>query len=480
MQRLRGSDAYTIYAGTPRSPFFTLKVAIYQPADEFSLPESEEIRAFVKQGITGAGDSRAALRIVRVPLDLHHPVWVRAAGFNPDQHIKETTLPAPGGKTELSNFLSELMGAPMDADQPPWEVWVINGLADSRLAIAFKVHHALADGKTMARLIEYAHSPRPFPRATEVEAFTQEEPLPGKLALIGHALIDLVKSYTIDLPHFYRYIKQARASKKIASNDEPDTGAAKLPPFTLLNADHNSPERIYLYETFSLADIKALAHQFDCTINTLLLGIFSEALRRYLRDVDTEPTDSLVTAIAVGEQKGEGFRLHKKPEIHNNNLSVAYVPLYQTIADFRERLQAIKAASKKAVDEVRSGDGPRFDNYLDFLPGTAIRILNRILKYRQRKHLNPVANVVISNVPGPRRALTALDGRLQMQELLSVGNLIDAANLNITIWSYADRMSFSFLFRKDALPQHELLVSHTRQVVTELAPEQAQRQPGNR
>jgi hypothetical protein len=136
------------------------------------------------------------------------------------------------------------------------------------------------------------------------------------------------------------------------------------------------------------------------------------------------------------------------------------------IRDFVMRSVGGTKAARAAINHVRHEDGRRFDNYLDFLPGTAVRLINAAMLrlYRMRRY----ANVVISNVPGPRETLRALGGQLEMEELLSVGNLADGGHLNITVWSYVDKLAFSFFMRKGALPQPESLMRHLREVEREL------------
>jgi diacylglycerol O-acyltransferase / wax synthase len=465
MQRLRGSDAFTIYAESSASPFVTLKVAIYRPTRGSEIADTCEIKEFVKAGIAAAGATRAGLRIMRVPYDLHHPVWVADPGFSADDHIHRAVLPAPGDKAQLCDFLSQLMGKPLHPYRPLWEIWLVEGLENGRVAIVFKVHHALADGKTLAALIEEGHL-----KANAVAALPTEvagEPIPGKLRLIGGAIIDLVKSYTVEFPHYYRHLKQSRQGSAALGGITEDAVAPFSAPYTVFNRQ-GGHDRIFHYETFSLAEFKLLAKIFDCTINTLILGVCSEALRRYLLEVDTLPSESLINAMPVGGQGQTDLKTLLNSSIHNNHLALAIVPLYQNIDDFRQRLQAIKRASRAAVDNVRRSNGRRFDNYLDFMPGTFIRLFNASIRRRQANKQSPFANVAISNVPGPRETLYALDGRLEMEELLSTGNLTDGVNLNITVWSYVDKLCFSFYSRKGALPEPEKINGHLRTVVEEL------------
>lgn len=468
MQRLRGSDAFAIYNETRNSPFVTLKVAIYRPTHESDHPDGGEIREYIKRSIEIGGARRAALRIVRVPFDLHHPVWVCDPDYSPDNHIFEAELPAPGDKAQLCEFLSDLTGRPLDHSRPLWEVWIINGLEEGRIAIAFKIHHALADGKTLARFIEKVHKGAQGLQEPDDSGLVQE-PIPARSQLVGGALVDLARSYAVEFPHFYRHLKAARRRGAAIRDAAERLVEPFSAPFTIFNAvEKGGHERLYRYETFSLPDFKALSRIFDCTINTLVMGVCSEALKRYLEELDALPSESLIAAMPIGDQGGSSLKRLLNSDIHNNNLAVAVLPLYQNVLDFGERLHEIKEATQAAINHVKHDEGRRFDNYLDFLPGTAIRLANTAMTHRQKKRKNPHGNVVISNVPGPRETLYALDGRLEMEELLSVGNLADQGHLNITVWSYVDKLAFSLLIRKDALPHTERLTDHLKNVVAEL------------
>jgi WS/DGAT/MGAT family acyltransferase len=440
------------------------------------MPDISELRRFVKAQAIRLGSGVADMRIVRVPFDLHHPVWVADPDYSPDDHIYHAALPPPGDKSQLCAFLSDLMGRPLDPDRPLWEVWLVEGLEGGRIAVVAKVHHALADGKTIAALIARGHAGAAADDTSPNG--NGGEPIPGKARLIGDALIDLFKTYTNELPSFYRDLKQARqessaserageARPEIAEEEEPPGPA----PFTVLNQLGGGRYRIYRYETFSLSDFKALSKMFDCTINTLVLGVCSEALKRYLADVDTVPSTSLLAAMPLGDPSGVSHttRLHHIPP--KNHLAVPILPLHQGIEAFGERLQAIKQSSDAAIDRVHRSWGRRFDNYLEFLPGLVIRQMNAVMRRRQAKREGAYANVVISNVPGPRNPLYLLDGRLEMVEFLSTGNITDLGHLNITVWSYVDNLSFSFYMRKGALPEPEKIPAYVSEVISELQQE---------
>lgn len=464
MKRLRGSDAFTIYSETPTSPFVTLKVAIYKPVDASDIPTFTDIKNFVNANIARQG-VRASLRIMRVPFDLHHPVWVADSDFSPENHIFQAELPPPGTKAQLCDFISDLLGKPLDPERPLWEVWSIGGLEGGKIALAARLHHALADGNALAAMIADSHSKTPG--AAPEHGGAAGEALPGKARLIGDAIVDLVKSYTVDLPKYYQYLKQARERSRVMAGGEEVSASMSPAPLTIFNSPGGS-ERIYRYETVSLVAIKSLSKQFGCTVNAMVMGICSEALKRYLQEVDRVPGEPLISAMPVGALGEEDFKTLLHSDIHNNSVAVAMVPLDLNIADFGERLQAIVLATAAAIRSVQQRGGRRFDNYLDYLPGTAIRLINETLLKRLQKERKPYANLIVSNVKGPQKPLYALDGRLEMVELLSTGNLMDGGCLNITVWSYVDKLSFSCYSRKGALPEPEKINSYIREVVEEL------------
>jgi diacylglycerol O-acyltransferase len=470
MERMHGVDAFLVYSDTSNSPFVTLKVLLYEPVDRNDVPDMEEVRRFVMEQIERLGGGATGMRILRVPFDLHHPVWVSDPDYSPEDHIYRTVLPAPGDKARLCEFLSDLMGRPLDPGRPLWEVWLIEGLAGGRIGIAAKVHHALADGKTIAALVAKT-SGRGASEAPRKRV--AGEPIPGRAKLVVDALIALFRTYTDEIPRYLRELKQLRQEAAAAAKvDEPTERVEDEPvpsaPFTVFNQRAGGRYRIYRYETFSLTTFKRISRAFDCTLNTLVLGVCSEALKRYLRDVDTLPGASLVTAMPVAERvrHARRTRLHAGPP--RNHLAVARLSLHTDIEDFGERLRAIRRSSKAAIDRVQRSYGARFDNFLEFLPGIFVRWVHAALAWQQSRRTSAFANAVISNVPGPSVPLYILDRRLRMVELLSTGNIADAGNMNITVWSYVDNLCFSFYLRKGALPEPEKLPAYTREVVEEL------------
>jgi len=88
-----------------------------------------------------------------------------------------------------------------------------------------------------------------------------------------------------------------------------------------------------------------------------------------------------------------------------------------------------------------------------------------------RFHAAPFS-AIVSNVPGPRERLKV--GGAHLADVFSVGPLVEGIGLNVTVWSYVDRMNFSLLACPDLLPDVEVLATYFPAALAELLAEPAQ------
>ncbi|HWC34561.1 MAG TPA: wax ester/triacylglycerol synthase domain-containing protein [Mycobacteriales bacterium] len=85
-------------------------------------------------------------RVESPPLRLGPPRWIVDDDFDLDYHLRRVRLPEPSDwQTVLEQARIAAM-ADFDRDRPLWEVTLLEGLADGRVALITKTHHALSDG----------------------------------------------------------------------------------------------------------------------------------------------------------------------------------------------------------------------------------------------------------------------------------------------------------------------------------------------
>src|SRR5437660_654072 len=191
MHRMTGFDALFLYDEAPNEPQHTLKVAILGPGAvaRYSFDRAKkEVRARL------AGTPPFCWRALRVPFDLHHPVWIEDPAIDVDHHVRRLGIPSPGGRRELCEVISEIAGSPLDPTKPLWEIWFLEGYEGGRIVAVLKMNHALADGESTRELLERLLGEKPtsrdetvacaFPSSTRASA-------PSRGRLLREAVRDL-------------------------------------------------------------------------------------------------------------------------------------------------------------------------------------------------------------------------------------------------------------------------------------------------
>jgi diacylglycerol O-acyltransferase len=60
--------------------------------------------------------------------------------------VREIALPSSSSDAVLAEQTARLHACPLDRSRPLWEMYLITGVRDGRVAIYTKVHHAAIDG----------------------------------------------------------------------------------------------------------------------------------------------------------------------------------------------------------------------------------------------------------------------------------------------------------------------------------------------
>jgi diacylglycerol O-acyltransferase len=96
--------------------------------------------------------SRFRQRVVQPREDGGSAVWEDDPSFDLGQHLKQTTLPAPGDEEALRAVVGDLMSRQLDLTKPLWQFHLI-GPYGSGCALVGRVHHCLADGPALTHVL---------------------------------------------------------------------------------------------------------------------------------------------------------------------------------------------------------------------------------------------------------------------------------------------------------------------------------------
>ena len=99
-------------------------------------------------------------RVVDSPLHTGTPSWAVDPEFDLHYHVRRIRLPGDGSMGELLSTCEQLAMTALDPARPPWEGYLITGLADGKTAYFLKAHHALTDGLGAILALASSHTSR--------------------------------------------------------------------------------------------------------------------------------------------------------------------------------------------------------------------------------------------------------------------------------------------------------------------------------
>ncbi|MGA4691384.1 WS/DGAT/MGAT family O-acyltransferase [Rhodococcus rhodochrous] len=371
--------------------------------------------------------------------------WEEDANFDLSYHVRRNALPQPGGLDELWDLVSRLHSTLLDRSRPLWQMHVIEGLADGRLAVYTKIHHALADGVGAMKLLRRALSPDS--ERTGIPAPWAPFDAPSRSHSSGTALdlpeaaMQAVRTATAEVTGFVpalagtvnRALRGGGGSLSLAA------------PNTVINVPISGTRR-FAARSWPLARLRAVARAADATVNDVVLAMSSGALRAFLIEQEALPDKSLVAMVPVC--------LRPDKDCAGNELGVLMADMGTDLADPADRLARVSASTTegKASMQGMSSLSRLAASALGVAP-LAVGILTR-----NRALPRPPFNVIVSNVPGSPDPLYWNGARVDAVYPLSVP--VDGQALNITCTSTDDAIAFGLTSCSRSLPQLQPLLDH--------------------
>ena len=429
MKRLSGWDAVLLYSETPSVHMHTLKLAVIDVSElhgrQFGI---DDFRQVIHGRLYKLDPFRYEL--VDIPFKFHHPMWRENCEVDIDYHVRPYRVESPGGRRELDEAVGKIASTPLDRSRPLWEMYFIEGLANDRIAVLGKIHHALADGVASANLLARGMDLQAGPDDRDSYA---TDPAPTRPELVRTAFGDHLRQIG-RLPGVMRYTAQGvgrvrKSPKKLS----PELTRPFTPPPSFMNHRVDA-QRKFATATLALADVKATGKKLDATINDMVLAMSTGALRELSLKYDGHADHPLLASVPVSFD-------FSRDRISGNRFSGVMMILPIELEDPLERVQAVHDAAVDAK-ETHNLLGPelvsRWSAY--FPPAPAEWLFGWLA---EKDGQNKVLNIPISNVPGPREHGRV--GGALVTEIYSVGPLTTGSGLNITVWSYVDQLNISVL-----------------------------------
>ncbi|KRE58629.1 wax ester/triacylglycerol synthase family O-acyltransferase [Phycicoccus sp. Soil748] len=235
-------------------------------------------------------------RPVAAPLGFGLPQWEDDPTFDVDHHVKRLTLAAPGDDHALQSHVEEHLHLPIDPHHPLWEVQLIDGHGDGAVVFS-RVHHAMADGISLARVLLSLTDGDEDVGAADVGA-ADEGPARGRRSPVG-ASAALARD---GLGQLMRLGTPSGGAALLRGGIRTTEVVAQLLSThsspSVLDGAPSTYKRVVWTGPLPLDELKEVAQLQGGTLNDVLMSAMAGALCRYQQEHGAGPVD-LVTMVPV-------------------------------------------------------------------------------------------------------------------------------------------------------------------------------------
>ncbi|MGY1711111.1 wax ester/triacylglycerol synthase family O-acyltransferase [Geodermatophilus sp. SYSU D00758] len=454
-ERLTTLDASFLYLERPGSPMHVSGVLVLDPPPG----GVDDVAALVQARLPLV--PRYRQRVLEVPGHLADPVWADDPDFDVEYHVRRSAVPRPGTQAQLLELVSRVTSRPLDRGRPLWEVYLVEGLPDGRIAVITKTHPALVDGLGTVDIGQVLLDPAPDAPVPASEPWRPRR-LPSGAQLVREAVGEYVQRPSAAWDAAWLAATDARTTSarvtRVAGGVlQAARSALSAAPHSPLNASRGSQRRVAVARA-DLDDVKAVRKAHGGTVNDVLLTVVSGALRDWLLSRGEAVVGSTtVRALVPVSVQGEG------EDAPGSRVSSYLLDLPVGEPNPRVRLARLSYAMRGVTQHGRSVGAETLIALTGFAPPTLHALGARAARGLSRR----VANLVVTNVPGPQLPLYAAGAR--MREVFPVIPLAPGQGLSIGITSYDGRVFFGLNADRDTVGDVDVLADLLEQEVGVLA-----------
>jgi diacylglycerol O-acyltransferase len=380
--------------------------------------------------------------------------WTEDDLFDLEYHVRHSALPAPGRVRDLLELCGRLHGTRLALERPLWEMHFIEGLADGRVAVYTKLHHALVDGVSAMRLLQATLSTDPH--ATDTPPPWAVRNAATKVEHDQAALSERLLNLPIGAARSALAISAEAAGlpgalvKTLNRGVRNETAPIALyAPKTILNRRITGARR-FAAQQWPMDRIREVGKASGTTINDVVLAMCSGAMRNYLEELNALPTQSLISMVPVSLKLNEAS---SASVAGGNAVGTIMVKLATDEADPADRLRTIHASVTSGKEALASMS----PSQILAMSGLGVSPLVLLPMLRLQGITRPPFNLVISNVPGPKKTLYMNGARLSGMYPLSIPYHGQA--MNITCTSYDGMLNFGITGCRRTAPSLQRLLT---------------------
>jgi WS/DGAT/MGAT family acyltransferase len=396
-----------------------------------------------------------------VPGGVGNPVWIDDTDFDISYHVRRSALPRPGTQDQLKEFVARVQSRPLDRSRPLWEIYLVEGLADRRIAIMTKTHHAMVDGISAIDMGQVILDPTPERVATRPDDW-QPQREPSGAALVSAVLGDWLRKPS-EVVESVR--AEASSVRAVATRAAGVAGGllsyavttARAAPETPWNVPIGQQRRFAMART-DLDDYKRIRKTHGGTVNDVVLATVAGALRTWLQTRG----DNVPTGMTLRAMVPVSVRAEADAGALGNRVSTFFVDLPVGESNPVIRLSQVTYSMTGLKESGQSIGAEALIGLGGFAPPTLIALGARAAAALSKR----LFNVIVTNVPGPQIPLYAAGAR--MLEMYPVVPLVTNQALTIGLASYNGGVFYGINADRDAIPDVDVLGTCIEESLAEL------------
>ena len=461
--RLSASDASFYHLENSSTPMYVGTLSILRrPRSGLSY---ETLLETVERRLPQIPRYRQKVR--EVSLGLARPVWVDDSEFDITYHIRRSALPSPGSDAQLHDLVARLGSRQLDKSRPLWEMYLVEGLANNRMAIYTKSHQALVNGMTALEIGHViADRTQKAPEFGEDIWIPAREPSDARL--VAGAVGEWVARPTAQLAAVRSAVTEVAINseqllgvgRRVA--DVARTVARGTAPSSPLNATV-SRNRRFTVAGHRLDDYRLLRARYDCDVNDVVLAVVAGALRNWLMSRGEPVTStSTVRAMAPMSVYPDGEIDLAGPGQAISEVSPFLVDLPVGEGNAVVRLSQIAHATESHSTAASLVDARTIVTLSGFGPPTLHAMGIRVATSFSARQFN----LLITNVPGAQKQMYVAGTKLL--ETYAVPPLLHRQVMAIGVTSYNGMLYFGVNADRDAMSDVDVMPSLLRESLEEL------------
>jgi len=385
-------------------------------------------------------------RLVSAPTPLARPVWIDDEDFDLTYHVRRSAVPRPGSKDQLQDLVGRLLARRLDRSRPLWEAYLVEGLADDRVALVIKSHQVLVDGTHTVDLAQVIVDETNRVRDVPAEQW-EPRPAPGTVQLVGESVVAAVAN-----PREVVDVAASRARQLLGALPAP-RGELRGPLSAAL-----SQQRRFVTVATRLEDYRLVRDHHGGSVNDVVLATIAGALRGWLltRGEQLRPTTRLRAMVPMSVVDDE------QPTSLGSTVVAHHVSLPVGESNAVVRLHQLSYALKAHKETGRAVAAGKLAGLPGFAP-TTFHALGARIAQRQPAGSYQLA---ITNVPGSQDPLFVAGA--QMEQTFPALPLTEGHALAIGATSYNGGVYLGLVSDRDAISDVEVLGACVSDALEEL------------